>query len=804
MRVSMRWLQELVEVDMPVSGLADLLDMTGTAVEAVHRLGEGLEGVVVGRVLRKEPHPDAEKLTVCEVDVGGERPLRIVCGAANFREGDKVPVATVGAALPGGARIERARLRGVESEGMMCSAPELGVTGDPSGLLVLPSDAPVGASFAEYYGLADVVLELEVTPNRPDELSMKGIAREVGAITRKPWRSPSFELTEVGPGVDTLVHVSIEDEDLCGRYAARFVRGVKVGPSPAWLQERLAAAGARPVNNIVDVTNYVMFEAGQPLHAFDAATIAEADGRSAIVVRRARPGEKLVTLDGQERDLTEDMLVIADPERAVALAGVMGGADTEVSEETVDVLLESAYFAPTSVSRTSRKLGLVSEASLRFERGVDPHGCERASARAAQLMAEVAGGEVAPGVVDAYPHPVIPARLTLRVARVNAILGTSLQREDVTDILRRLGLETAGDGEELEVTVPTFRPDLEREVDLVEEVVRVWGMDRVPLTLPCGSERVGALTEQQRLRRRVGAALRAAGLNETITYSFVDPEDVARLGWTFGPDERPVELVNPMSAEQSVMRPTLAAGLLRAVSYNQARGVPDVHLYETGKVFWTAEGRKRPKEREMAGGAMAGAWHRPEWSEEARTLEFFDGKGVLASLAEELGVERWRVRAAERPWLQAGRAAEVLLDGDVAGWLGEVDPLVAEAFETQPPVVMFELSMPSLTRAAVVLKPYADIPRFPAVNLDVALVVAEDVTAERVQEAIRSAGGKLLESVRLFDVYRGKGVPEGAKSLAFALAYRAEDRTLTDEEVRAVHDKLVRKVAGAVGAELRA
>jgi phenylalanyl-tRNA synthetase beta chain len=804
MRVSMKWLRELVDVDLPTDELTDLLDMTGTKVEAVHTLGAMMEGVFVGRILTKERHPDAETLWVTTVDVGAPEPLQIVCGAQNFEAGDKVPVAVVGAILPNGMTIKKAKLRGIVSEGMNCSATELGVGADASGLLILPPDATVGMSFAEYRGMSDTVLELEVTPNRPDCLSMAGVAREVGAVTGKPVRLPGGRPEESGVPAADLVSVTIEDADLCPRYTARLITGVKIGPSPDWLVERVTAAGARPISNIVDITNYVMFEMGQPLHAFDAATLGVADGKIQVGVRVARDGETLTTLDGVKRDLAADTLMITDPSGVIALAGVMGGETTEVSDTTVDILLESACFKPASVGRTSRRLGLISEASQRFERGVDPNGCVAAVDRAAQLMAEIAGGTVAPGVVDAYPRTVEPLVLDLRLERVNALLGTDLTGEAVIGILEGLSLGVAADGDALRVTVPTFRPDLVREADLIEEVVRVHGMGNVPSTLPAGRGRVGGLTVDQRRRERIGAALRAAGLNEALTWAFSDPGDAERTGWVFGPDEQPVRLLNPMSVEQSVLRFTTLPGLLRAVANNQRKGVTDVQLYEMGAVWWTSPGRKQPKERPVVAGVLAGSWDRPGWNDAPPALDFFDGKGVLQTIAEELGLAKWRVRSAELPWLQPGRSAEVIVGGDVVGWLGEVHPAVLDAYECAGPVTVFELQLRPLVKAAREVREFVDIPRFPAVKIDLALVVPEDVTAERVEQSIRSAGGRLLEEARLFDVYRGKGVEAGKKSLAFSLTYRDPERTLTDDEVAGAHDKVLRKVTAATGGELRA
>ena len=807
MLVPLNWLKELVQIGVPIDELVDRLDMTGTKVEAVHVTGEGMNGVVVGHVLSCGPHPEADRLSYCEVDVGTGDPLHIVCGATNFAAGDKVPVATIGTTLPGGVTIKRAKLRGVESQGMMCSAPELGLPGEASGLLILPPDAPVGADLADYLGSRQTVLELEVTPNRPDCLSVAGVAREVGAVLGVPAGWPAAAPEESGVPTAQDVSVTIVDAELCPRYTARLVRGVKIGPSPKWLADKVLAAGARPVNNAVDVTNYVMFELGQPLHAFDAGTITRAEDKAAIIVRPAVEGERLTTLDAQERALTPDTLVIADPSGAIALAGVMGGAATEVTDETVDVLLESAAFKPASVGRTSRALGLISEASLRFEKGVDPNGCAAAADRAAALIAEVAGGTVAPGVVDAYPVTIEPRQIELRVSRLDALLGAVIPPEEVRAILGRLGMEVDGGTETLRVSVPTYRPDVEREVDLIEELARVWGMERVVGTLPSARGHVGGLSEEQTWSRRITFAMRAAGLNETMNYAFTSAEDVSRLRMPLGPGEEVVRLVNPMSAEQDVMRTTLLGGLLRSVSYNQRRGVEDVQLFELGRVFVTAEGRKLPKERLMLGAVMAGRWNRPGWNDAAVPLDLFDGKGVVETLAEELGLGSWKLRAIdsaeELPWLQPGRAAHVIARGDVVGWLGEVHPHVLAAFEADAPVVALELSASALLKVATKSRTYAEIGRYPGVMLDIALLVPADVSVERIERAISSAGGKLLESVRLFDLYTGSGVPEGRKSVAFSLTYRAPDRTLNDDEIRPLHEKVVRKVTAAVGGELR-
>ena len=612
-----------------------------------------------------------------------------------------------------------------------------------------------------------------------------------------------------GEDVAGAVTVEVPDAARCPRYTARIIDNVKVGPSPEWLAERVTAAGGRSINNVVDVTNYILYLYGQPLHAFDFAKVASADGCAHIIVRAAADGEHLVTLDGEDRALTEDMTVIATPERAVALAGVMGGENSEVTEETTCVLLESAAFERGRTSRTSRNLGLISEASMRYERGVDDHLCEVVSQAAAALLAEVSGGTVRPGVVDVYELPTARPELIFRIPRFVAMMGADIPADFIEDILVRLGcaVEATDDASVLSVLPPTFRPDLEREIDLYEEVLRLWGMDRIPPTLPGGRERVGARTPEQETVRVINDTLRASGMNETMTYSFAEPGDIERLRLPAEGLGLAVELLNPLNADMSVMRQSIVPGLLRSVAYNQARGVKNIQLYEIGTVFAAAEGRKKAKERKKLAGVLAGSMRDGAWNAPAVPFDFFDAKGVLENLARELALPKVRFRALsadEAPQLQPGRAAEMMANGAVVGWVGEVHPLVVDAFGAEPPVVAFELDVAALVRAARPARDYVDVPTFPAVTVDQAFVVAEDVPHEKMVQVMTSAGGKLLESVALFDVYRdAERVGAGKKSMAYSLVYRAPDRTLTSEEVERAHGKLVSKVEKATGAEIR-
>ncbi len=816
MKVSLKWLSEYTQVPSDVKAFCDRLDLTGTGVEGVETLGESFDGIVAGRVLTCEPHPDSDHMHVVTVDVGAAEPVQIVCGAPNIAADIVVPVACVGAVLPGDFKIKKSKLRGVVSCGMCCSQRELGLGSDHSGIWILPDEVPVGTPMAEVIGSGDTVLDLEITPNRPDCLSVVGMAREVGAMYQQPVEYPLAadvaKLAAVTAGADVaeVVSVTVEDAERCPRYTARVIDNVKVGPSPDWLAERVTAAGGRSINNVVDVTNYILYLYGQPLHAFDADLLADEAGHISVVVRGAAEGEALTTLDGEERTLTEDMTVIATPKRAVALAGVMGGLDTEVTEATRTVLLESADFCNGRTSRTSRNLGLISEASMRYERGVDENMCELVSQAAAALLAEVSGGTVRPGVVDVYGKPAEGRPLTFRIGRFNAMMGAAIPTDFIEDILVRLGcaVEATDDADVLSVLAPTFRPDLEREIDLYEEVLRLWGMDRIAPTLPGGRERVGTRTAEQATLRRVNDVLRASGLNETMTYSFAEPGDVERL--RLAPDALglAVELLNPLNAAMSVMRQSMLPNLLRSVAHNQARGVRNIQLYEIGTVFTAAEGRKKAKERKKLAGVLAGSMAGTAWNAPAVPFDFFDGKGVLENLARELALPKVRFRALsaeEAPQLQPGRAAEMMAMGAVIGWVGEVHPLVCDAFDAAPPVVAFELDVSALVKASRPARNYVDVPTFPAVAVDQAFVVDEAVTHEKLSQVMASAGGKLLESAALFDVYRDEErVGAGKKSMAYSLTYRAADRTLTSEEVERAHGKLVDKVQKATGAEVRA
>lgn len=823
MKVSYDWLKSMVELPEDPSELSREFIRTGTEVEAIETVGESFDHIVTAKVLSKEAHPDSDHLWVTMVDVGANNvdaegnpePLQIVCGAQNFNEGDHIVTAMIGAELPGDLKIKKGKLRGVVSCGMNCSARELGLSADHEGIMILPEDAPIGMPLAQYLGTSDTVLDCEITPNRADCLSMIGIAREVGAIYDRDFHVdlPAIAAESGTPTAET-VSVELIDEGLCDRYVARVVRDVKVGPSPEWLIQRLNSCGIRTHNNVVDITNYVMMLTGQPLHAFDLNAFEEKSGKRSVAVRAAREGEVFRTLDDVERTLSAGMGLIATGEAGatpVALAGVMGGMESEVTDATVDVLVESACFNAGRTSHTSRDLALISDASIRFERQVDETGCVDVANIACALIEQLAGGKVAPGCVDVYPAPKQFAPISLRLSRVHELCGAPIEPSFIETALTRLGCSVEAEGEGgarvFAVMPATFRPDLTREIDLIEEVLRLWGMDRVEATIPAAKNHIGGLTREQQLTRKVGQILRACGLNETMNFSFAAPGDLERIGMTDEGRGCPVEIMNPLVAEQTEMRRSLIPGLLQSVEYNIKHSTANVQLYEIGTLFFGRENASAPKERESVAGVLSGSMGDVTWNHKPMPLRFFDGKGVVEELLSQLRTPKVRFRPADGDdyaFLQPGRGAEVLSGGTVLGWVGEIHPDARDVYGIDIPVVAFELNLEALIKGAGAQEAYREFSQFPSVEHDLAIVVDDDVTCEDLERRLRSAGGKLLVGVRLFDVYRDPvRVGVGKKSMAFALTYRADDHTLTSEEVERAHSKLVTKVCKATGGEVR-
>jgi phenylalanyl-tRNA synthetase beta chain len=796
-RIPYRWLREFVDTVADPRETAERLTMAGIETSLVASSASELTGLVVAEVLDVTPHPAGGTLRVCEVSTGAER-YRVVCGAPNVGAGVRAAFAPPGAALPGGRRVAVATIRGIASEGMLCSEAELGVGEDAGGILLLGADAPVGADLVSHLGLDDAILEVEVTPNRPDCLSILGVAREVAALTGGRLR-PADSTVGEDPALTTAGwRVTIEAPELCPRYAARLVTDVTVGPSPAWLAQRLRAVGLRPINNLVDVTNYVLWELGHPLHAFDGDLLTDRH----VVVRRARPGETVVTLDGQTRGLGEEMLVIADAARAVAVAGVMGGASTEVRGSTRTVLLESACFAAASIRRTAKALGLSTEASYRFERGADVEGLRIALDRAARLIAELGGGRVATGVLDVYPVPRRPLAVPLRLERIRRVVGASPPRAIVADILRGLGFPATEQDGGFEVVVPAFRRDVAIEDDLVEEIARVWGYERIPSTLPSG---VLALTRRPRplvARDAVRRALTGAGLQEAVSLSLSDPARLRHLELSVE-DPRVVRLQNPLAADRSVLRPTLLFGLLDALAINVRRQTPDVGLFEIGRVF---EGRGPgvlPREETRVGIVLTGLRAPRAWYAPRARADVFDVKGAVEGLVGALGRGEVSVEPAAAAHLEDGRAAAVVVQGTPVGTLGELHPDVQKAFDLPAAVFVAEVSLDVIETLPSRVIQHRPLARYPGVQRDLAVVVPVDVPAGEVSRGIEAVRTPWLKRVALFDVYEGAQIGPGRKSLAYGLLYQADDRTLTDAEVNRAHAEVVERLRAELGAEVR-
>ncbi len=797
MKIPFGWVKELVDVRLSAPDAADRLINAGIEVASVTPLApEGLRGAVVGEIEaieRELGESRGHHLVVCRVRAGGER-FSVVCGAPNARAGVRAAFAPPGATLPGLGAVAVKKLHGVESQGILCSERELGV-GDEheAGLLLLDGDARVGADLVKALGLDDHVLEIEITPNRPDCLSVLGIARELSALTGAALRPPRIALRESGPRARDLARVEIKAPDLCRRYTIRVIDGLRVGPSPAWMRSRLRAAGLRPISNVVDVTNYVLWELGHPLHAFDAAAVTEAS----IVVRRAEDGERFTTLDGQPRVLDASMLVIADPARAIGLAGVMGGQNTEVSDATTRVLLESAYFDPACIRRTSRTLGLKTDAAYRFERGADIEGLLDAGARAAQLMAELAGGAVARGVIDVYPRKRRPLRVRLRMTRVQRVLGIAPPPAEARRILRGLGLGVRPRGRDLDVDVPSFRRDLTMEDDLVEEVIRVWGYDRLPTTFSRGDVALVRDTDTGHQERRIREALVGAGLTECVTYAFSDPARAAELGVA-----SPLKLLNPLSQDASALRGHPLEGLLGVIATNVRRQQPGVRLFEISRTYEPSmTGDTLTAEPRWAAIALAGARADAAWHTPAASVDVYDAKGLAELLLETFGLEATTRAGGRLAGFEPDSHASLLVNDTIVAEFGEVAATARTAFGIPVPVFAAVLPLDTGLPLAPPSIRYAALPRFPSIQRDMAFVFSDPATrASDVAAAIREQAGPLLREVSVFDVFR---LPEGGRSVAYRLTFQAEDRTLTDEEINAVHGRVADAVSARFSITLR-
>ncbi|WP_335872704.1 phenylalanine--tRNA ligase subunit beta [Bacillus sp. 2205SS5-2] len=803
MFVSYNWLQEYVDLSgVTPEELAEKITRSGIEVEGVEKKNEGITGVVVGHVLEREQHPDADKLSKCLVDIGAEEPVQIICGAPNVAQGQKVPVATVGAVLPGNFKIKKAKLRGEASHGMICSLKELGIDSKlvakeySEGIFVFPQDAEVGKDALETLHLDDAILELGLTPNRSDCLSMLGVAYEVAAILGTDVKLPSTEVPSGSEEVADYISIKVEAPQDNPLYVAKVIKNVKIAPSPLWLQIRLMAAGIRPHNNVVDITNFVLLEYGQPLHAFDYDNF----GSKEILIRKAQNGEEIVTLDDAKRTLTDAHLVITNGNMPVALAGVMGGASSEVGNDTTTVLLESAYFAPQAVRQASKDHGLRSEASARFEKGVDPNRVKAAAERAAKLLVEYAGGEVLEGSVVFDEISIEPATVTITLEKINSSLGTAITAEEVKEIFEKLQFGLEMEGTTFIVTAPTRRGDISIEEDLLEEVARLYGYDRIPLTLPTGASQPGGLSPYQLKRRVSRRTLEGAGLYQAITYSLTNERKATQYALV---KREPVSLKMPMSEERSKLRLSIVPQLLESISYNVARQMDSIAFYEIGSVFLKNEGQELPHEVEHIAGAMTGLWNNHPWQGEKKSVDFYVAKGILDELFVKLGVlGKIQYQPAQLDDMHPGRTAEILLDEEVLGFVGQVHPEIQKELDLKETYV-FELNASTLFGEETEPLQYSSIPRFPSITRDIALVVDSKVLAGDIEAVIVEVGGKLLREVSVFDLYEGEHMEAGKKSVAFSLKYFDPERTLTDEQVVKVHDKVLAAVKEKIGAELR-
>jgi phenylalanyl-tRNA synthetase beta chain len=803
MLVSYKWLQDYVDLTgVTAEELAEKITKSGIEVEGVDVLNEGIKGVVIGHILEREQHPNADKLSKCLVDIGEDEPVQIICGAPNVAKGQKVAVAKVGAVLPGNFKIKRAKLRGEESNGMICSLTELGIEGKvvpkeyAEGIFVFPADTEVGQDAIALLNRDDEVLELGLTPNRSDCLSMLGVAYEVAAILGREVKLPEINLESGNEKASDYVSVVVEAKEDNPLYVAKLVKNVKIGPSPLWMQTRLMSSGIRPHNNVVDITNYILLEYGQPLHAFDYDRL----GSKEILVRRAKDGEKFVTLDDTERTLSSDHLVITNGTEPVALAGVMGGANSEVTSDTTTVLLEAAYFNGATVRKASKDHGLRSEASARFEKGVDPNRVRAAGDRAAHLIEKYAGGEVLEGTAEVDVLTVEPEVVSITLEKINRVLGTALTTTDVKEIFERLQFPVTIEEETITVTAPTRRGDIKIEEDLIEEVARLYGYDNIPKTLPVGSTTPGKLNEYQQKRRVVRQYLEGAGLYQAVTYSLTSEDKASQFALE---KSNTIRLAMPMSEDRSILRLSILPQMLEVLKYNSARQNDSLGIYETGAVFLSNGADELPSEKEHVAAAITGLWHSHSWQGEKKPVDFFVLKGILEGLFDKLGLsDQVEYVQAKVEGMHPGRTAEIRLNGENIGFAGQVHPNVQKDLDLKETYV-FELSLKAMLETQAAPLQYTAIPRFPSITRDIALVANKETVSGTLKEIILTAGAPLLKEAQVFDLYEGDKMEQEKKSIAFSLKYMDPERTLTDEEVTKVHNKVLEALQEKAGAVLR-
>ena len=802
MKVSLSWLQDYVDLKMASEDLADALTMIGLEVEAIWDRYEYLDNVQVGRILEIMPHPNAAKLRICRTDLS-HREMSIVCGAPNIRVGMHVPVALVGTQFPSGVQLQATVIRGVVSEGMICSEAELALGSDKSGVMDLKGRGCPGEKLARALELSDLVMEIGLTPNRSDCLSIIGLAREVAAIQKTDLRRPQICLPAGVKNIESLARVDIESPEMCPRYAARLIEGVAAGPSPFWLQDRLQSVGLRSINNIVDVTNFVMMETGQPLHAFDFDKLAQ----RRIVVRASREGEEFVTLDEKRRSLGPDMLLICDGENPVAIAGVMGGLNSEVSDSTRSVLIESACFEPIGIRKTAKKLGMSTEASYRFERGVDPKGTLSALNRAAQLMAEVSGAVLVQGTIDVHPGPAEDLRLSLSVEKTNHLLGTNLDAGRIADLLSSIAFGVQQQGEDsLAVQVPSFRVDVTRPVDLMEEVARLSGYDHIPTTFPETPVSDKPIDLCLQIRSRIRTLMNGFGFTEAVNYSFISEKACDHLGYPAEDRRRRcVHILNPLSEDQGVMRTSLLPGLLDNMRSNTAQQVKSLKLFEVGRIYIARDEDVLPEEREMLAGLWSGLRSEGSWYSKPVECDFFDLKGVVESLFEALrieGIECVRMPDADCIELRPGSAAR-LLDGNAPiGIIGEIHPESARRLGLKQTAYIFEMDLARIYDRVPESRTIRPVPKFPAIFRDITIIVDQNIEAKRIIGQACAQKSELVEDLCLLDVFQGDPIASGKKSATLRVTYRSNVKTLEDDDIRSLHESITQGIMDAFGATL--
>lgn len=804
MNTSLSWIKAYVpDLDVTAQEYTDAMTLSGTKVEGFEELDADLEKIVIGQIDKIEKHPDADKLIICQVNVGDES-VQIVTGASNVKEGDKVPVVLDGGRVagghdgvktPGGIKIKKGKLRGVPSYGMMCSIEELGSTKEmypdapEHGIYIMPEDAVIGSSAIEALGLNDVVFEYEITSNRVDCYSVVGIAREAAATFRKEFVPPVVTKTGNEEDVNDYIKVMVENSDLCPRYCARVVKNIKVAPSPKWMQRRLASVGIRPINNLVDITNYVMEEFGQPMHAFDLSKIAGNE----IIVKNAKDNEKFITLDGQERTLDKEVLMICDGEKEIAIAGIMGGENSMITDDVQTMLFESACFDGVSIRKSAKRLGLRTDASGKFEKGLDPNNAQAAMDRACQLIEELGAGEVVGGMVDVYGKVKEPVRVPFDAQKINAMLGTNLSEEEMLGYFEKIDL--AYDAETKEVIAPTFRHDLFRIADLAEEVARFYGYDNIPTTLPTGEATTGKLSFKLRIEEMARNIAEFCGFSQGMNYSFESPKVFDKL---LLPEDSPlrntVNIMNPLGEDYSIMRTTSLNGMLTSLATNYNRRNKSVRLYELGNIYLPKQlpVTELPEERMQFTLGMYGEG------------DFFSMKGVVEEFFEKIGMNQRETYDphAEKSFLHPGRQANILYDGSVVGYLGEVHPEVADNYGIGDRAYVAVLDMPAILPYATFDRKYEGIAKYPAVTRDISMVVPKEILAGQIEEVIETKGGAYLERFALFDLYEGSQIKEGYKSIAYSIVFRAKDRTLEEADITAAMDKIL-KALEEMGIELR-